>query len=432
MSWGVALRNAVGLGLGGIPSLLNAPPYASLKLNFTEVNALDPRITFTRASGATYFNSAGVLSTAANNEARFDYDPVTLAARGLLIEEQRTNSIRNNTMQGAVVGAPGTLPTNWSASLAGGLSREVFAVGQVNGINYIDLRVFGTTTNTNLALNLAFEPITGVSSASGQAWAESMYLSLVGGSLSGVANTRLYLSSTDGVSELAYFNLGDVTPTSALTRFSGTASPATAGMTAVRPMLWAQHNGVGTAVDFTLRIGLPQLELGAFATSVIPTTTTALTRAADVATMTGANFSDWYNQTEGTLYFEGSVVGSTGADQIGLNANNNAFTERIRLGKGPTTPRLTIVDGGIVQADLTGGTWAVNAVKKLAGAYALNSIAFSIDGAVPLTDTAATIPTPTQLQIGNEQLATFLNGHIRAFSYYPKRLSAGQLQALTK
>lgn len=48
-------------------------------------------ITFTRASTATYFDSAGVLQSAAIDTPRFDYDPATLAARGFLIEEARTN-----------------------------------------------------------------------------------------------------------------------------------------------------------------------------------------------------------------------------------------------------------------------------------------------------------------------------------------------------
>jgi len=74
----------------------------SLVLDFARSQTVDPRITFTRASSATYFNSLGVLSTATNNVPRIDYDPVTGACLGLLIEQASTNLIRNNTMVGAV------------------------------------------------------------------------------------------------------------------------------------------------------------------------------------------------------------------------------------------------------------------------------------------------------------------------------------------
>ena len=65
-------------------------PTAALNLNFT-TGTLDSRITFTRSTTGSYYNSAGVLSTAAINAPRFDYDPVTLESVGLLIEESRTN-----------------------------------------------------------------------------------------------------------------------------------------------------------------------------------------------------------------------------------------------------------------------------------------------------------------------------------------------------
>ena len=83
--------------LGMFSPELNPLPYPSLNLDFT-TGTLDSRITFTRTQGtttaATYYNSSGVLSYAAANTPRFDYDPVTLAAKGLLIEETRTNVLK--------------------------------------------------------------------------------------------------------------------------------------------------------------------------------------------------------------------------------------------------------------------------------------------------------------------------------------------------
>jgi hypothetical protein len=70
--------------------------YPALDLSFMSPGSLDPRITFTRASTGTYFNGAGVMQTAAINVPRWDYDPVTLQLRGLLIEEQRTNGLLNS------------------------------------------------------------------------------------------------------------------------------------------------------------------------------------------------------------------------------------------------------------------------------------------------------------------------------------------------
>jgi hypothetical protein len=53
-------------------------------------------VSFTRASGATRVNSLGVIETVSNDVPRLDYDPVTLACKGLLVEEQRTNLLLNS------------------------------------------------------------------------------------------------------------------------------------------------------------------------------------------------------------------------------------------------------------------------------------------------------------------------------------------------
>ena len=61
----------------------------NLALDFTTAS-LDARVTFTRTTDAThpatYVASTGYITTAANNAARFDYDPVALTCKGLLIE----------------------------------------------------------------------------------------------------------------------------------------------------------------------------------------------------------------------------------------------------------------------------------------------------------------------------------------------------------
>ena len=65
----------------------------SLDLDFANTRCLDPRITFSRASTATFVGADGLIQTAATNVARFDHDPVTRESLGLLVEEARTNLI---------------------------------------------------------------------------------------------------------------------------------------------------------------------------------------------------------------------------------------------------------------------------------------------------------------------------------------------------
>lgn len=63
----------------------------SLLLDFANSESVDNRITFSRASAATYYDANGVLQTVRDNKPRIDFDPVTGECKGLLIEEQRTN-----------------------------------------------------------------------------------------------------------------------------------------------------------------------------------------------------------------------------------------------------------------------------------------------------------------------------------------------------
>ncbi len=404
----------------------------SLLLDFANVGRLDPRITFTRASTATYFNELGVLTTAGSGVARFDYDPSTLQPRGLLIEEQRTNSIRNNTMQGAVAGTPGTLPTNWVTQNVGGVARtEVVGVGVEDGITYVDIRYTGTTSSA--ATGGIISESSSVAASTGQTWTSSFYVRLVGGSTAGLTSINNNILERDSGGTAVAGTSTVITPTNAALntqRVSTTATLSNASTALVQQRV-AIIPQSGVAIDITLRIGLPQLELGAFATSVIPTTTTALTRNADAASMTGTNFSSWYNAAEGTVFGEYQTV-SAGTTQFLAAITSVSETDRITLGQTTTTYVGTVVDTGSTQASITQGTTSLN-VAKISLAYAVNNFAFSANGAAPNTDTSGTVPSGvTEMKLGRRGTSTSpLNGWLRRVTYYPTRLPDATLVALT-
>jgi hypothetical protein len=402
---------------------------------------LNPAITFTRASTATYFNSAGTLTSAAINEARFDYNPSTLAAQGFLIEESRTNSIRNNTAQGAVAGSPGTLPTNWSTfTPLTGLTREIVGTGTESGISYIDVRLSGTPSAAGVFL-INFESSTQNAASNGQTWSGSTYCKFQAGSLTGISSLILRTSALD-ISQVELSSTSQTfTPTSAaLNTQRNVAIHTNISASTAYEIVYLRISLSGVAIDITLRIGLPQLELGAFATSVIPTTTTALTRAADVASVN--TLSPWYNASAGTLYAEynipfaltsgtnpklATLLGAGGAavDELplfiaqvsGRAASANAFTGAVNAGR---------VDAS--------ASFAANTTTKATYAYASNDRAVTTGGSSPTISTAAyTIPTVTLMRLGSQDGSgtSNINGYLRRVTYYPTRLSNAQLQAIT-
>jgi hypothetical protein len=172
-----------------------------------------------------------------------------------------------------------------------------------------------------------------------------------------------------------------------------------------------------------------QFEAGAFATSYIPTVASTVSRSADVATMTGTNFSSWYNQSEGT-FVVASAPYSAG-NFTSASATDGSTNNRVQV-TSSNTIQFLVGTGGVVQAILDAGTVNGGATNLTAGAYRVNDFAASINGSAVATDTSGTIPTVTRLDVGNlSGFAEFLNGHLRAIAYYNTRLPNTQLQTLT-
>ena len=322
-------------GAGGLN-----PDGLSLDLQFAADKTLTarkgPTPVFTRASTATFIGSNGLIQSVAINEARFDHDPVTLASRGLLIEESRTNLV---------------FPSDALATQ----TRTVTAVAHT-------LSFYGTGTVV----------LSGTHSAT-----------VVG---TGAYPTRTTLTFTPTAGSLTLTVTGSVTQA--------------------------------------------QVEAGSFATSYIPTTTGSVVRSADICSITGADFTTVYNQSEVSIFSE-LEFSANNASAI-VHCSNGTANEVLALTQFSAPSRLAIfvVDGGVTQAAVNANA-NPNQVYKTAISAKLNSFQFVLDGVLGTKDTAGTMPTPTQINIGKTQTVVHLNGRIKQIKIFRKQLSDAKLQALT-
>ena len=391
---------------------------ASLYLDFLTGAPLDSRITFTRSTTATFVGSNGLIQSAAINEPRFDYDPVTLAAKGLLIEEQRANLLTysedfsnviwtktGSTVTSNATVSPDGLTTadkavedtstgthnvfNAGAGAAGAHTFSVWA--KAAGRNWIVVRIEGVDTYFNLS-NGTIGTIGAGITASIQAFSNSWYRCAVTKTLAGAVACTYRLATDNNVSSYT----GD----------------GTSGV-----FLWGA-----------------QLEAGAFATSYIPTVASQVTRSADVATMTGTNFSSWYNQTEGTFVADGSLPTISVAFPNFYTVSTGLGTNRITQGTTSASPTLTVVSGGVMQVSLPSGFPPSTTPFKVASSYKLDDFASCLSGGTVVTDTSGILPIGVdRIAIGTNATTTgaFANGHIRQLAYFNTRLSDAQLQELT-
>lgn len=175
-----------------------------------------------------------------------------------------------------------------------------------------------------------------------------------------------------------------------------------------------------------------QLEVGAFATSFIPTAASQVTRTGDVAVMTGSNFSSWYNASEGAFAFvfqrSSSITSVTGIGGV----SDGTTLERMRFYYNNATQTRFDVTDGTVQATIS-TSMSSGAVTKMTAAYKLDSFVASANGGAVGTDTLGTLPTVNQFLIGGlPPTGTQLCGWIQKIMYWPQRIINAEVQAFAK
>lgn len=407
----------------------------SLDLQFARrrdlINVITGRqaLDFTRTSARTIVNAANAVEAIGVNQAPFTFrDGVSL---GLDAWDARTNSIRNNTMVGAVPGLPGTLPANWFITNATGLTQSVVGTGVVDGINFTDVRFNGTSSG-NVAV-VALESASVTLASNGQAWAESAWLSIVGGSLANISNISLVINQFNSgvtfLSSLVGPNLVG-TLSNALARQEFVATTSNASTARVQPVIVLNY-GIGVPIDITLRIGMPQLELGPNVSPVIPTSGSALVRAGDVPTSTDLS---WYIPG-GLFYIEftfASLVAPNGARIFELT---NGLSDFIRArAEGGVTKVYEVLAGGVDQATLVPASSAIStATVKAAFAVAPNAFALSENGAALIIDSSGSLPAgPTSLCMGVNSIGSGqMQGSIGRLAYFPPGPVLSRVQRLS-
>jgi hypothetical protein len=234
-----------------------------MALDFT-TGVLDSRVTITRAlNTATRVNSSGFVEIVNANLPRFDYDPATLAPKGLLIEEQRTNLVTYSQQFD---------DASWNKGVSGSISANT--VVSPDGTTNADAYTWATSTT-----DFAFLSQT-ATATSNIANTFSVWLKRPSGS--GNRTVRLTVSdvtTSTGVS--ATFTVTENWQRFEFTRTSATSTGS------VGVGLNTGLSGTSIAAGDILHVWGAQLEAGAFATSYIPTTTTTVTRNADVVSYDG-------------------------------------------------------------------------------------------------------------------------------------------------
>ena len=373
----------------------------SLSLNFARSKTLEPRITFTRTSTATRVNGQGLIEVVSADTPRFDhsYDPVsgTVKSLGLLIEEQRVNSIRNNTMVGAVSGTSGTLPTYWSAiTSTNGITREVIGTGTENGISYIDIKYSGTNTlGSNFYTDITFDTGT-ISASQGQTWTLSCYIKLISGVFSGSAFSsvpKLILYGAPSFNDNSTVNIDTITNQSLISqRFTTTKTYANATTTSASTRIGFTI-ATGATIDFTIRIGMPQLELGSFVTSVIPTSGSTATRNPDNVSMVGENFSDWYNPSEFSLFANFKIDAPQQSFDTFVTIDDGTGSAKITFYRGNLDSRIRLFSTNLGTITGTSNVESgLDSINKSAYAIAPNNTSIFLNGNLEVTNTVASNP----------------------------------------
>lgn len=374
------------------------------------------------------YNPVAAPTSTAYYGPRFDYDPVTLAPKGLLIEEQRTNLVLRSEEFGNA---------SWTKTES---SVTANAAVSPDGAATADKLIASTAATTHLTTQAP-------TAVSGTTYTFSVHLKaaeygaalvgFVGGSGFGTTSAIVVNLATGAISA----GTGTLLSSSAVSTGNGwwrVAVSLAASASAAGPVYVAVINGTTFADRLNAGNGTSgiylwgaQLEAGAFATSYIPTVASQVTRAADSASMIGNNFARWYTQGVGSLFSQ-HIRTSTSGTARGVWALNDGTTTTA-IDYRPNGGDNVVQISGATQADIYPGGGSVDSVVKNVLSFAVNNFSATTNAGTTPTDTSGNVPVVSQMVIGGLSTSTgqMLCGNIQRIAFYSRVLSSAEQKGIT-
>lgn len=375
-------------------------------------NFLDPLFTFTRPTHGARTNASGLIEEVAAGVPRYDFDPVTLQCRGLLIEGQRTNLVPRSSE----FGTGWTLNDNSQTPASGTSPLGTNTATKI-------------TPNTSNATHRLLRSLTGVTN--GARHTISIYAKADG-------YNWIVLVEGNAVTATAFFDVS----TGAVGNVTGTGSPTAkitpagngwyrcemsyvTGSTTPNVQYWISNgNGVSTfAGNGTsgVLVWHAQYELGAMASSAIFTGASAVTRAAD-RIYTDA-LSPWASRLRGTIFAEWSHIAAADDYRVVFELGDGSGN-RLDCYTHPSAPQLRT---NVVSASADQANWqdspplTAGAVNRIAVSYEQARFARALNGAAIGVIASGNVPASlSRLSLGcNRSGGEQLYGHLSRFAYAP-------------
>ena len=405
--------------MGALRQLPPATFFADFRNGYTNEMV---RLNTTRSTTvSTRVNNSGLIETVGANIPRLDYDPVTKAVKGLLVEPAAENKCLQSEDFTTSWGLQEvTITTNDTTAPDGNSTADKLADNAVNqrhrvnqpisftsGVTYT-FSVFvkkdssgrflllnaATAFNARAAVNLDTLAVTDINGTGGslETYPNGWYRFSVTGTATSTATVDVFVQMQDSAADNLY---------------------------------------VGDGSSFY--IWGAQVETGPIATSYIPTTTIALTRNADQIALTSA--SSLIGQTEGTLYVEVDWRGTDGASQFLLSINNDSNNRLAIFVASNIDLRMFARSNSVTLTEQGESVTGYSGTQKIAFAYKTDDFELYRNGTSVSTDTAGSLSalaTLTNIDLGqNNGASGQANMHIRSVALFKKRLTDQQLQALT-